>query len=108
LKGDINMSLFLSDKLLDQNDIKDAKIEFDAVSRPYIQISLKEKFVLPVKIAFEVDGVILGIATLDISKKMDRIKFYTDMQYYEMQILRASLLQSLPAIDCKQIVEELH
>ncbi len=108
LKGDINMPLFLSDKLLDQNDIKDAKIEFDAVSRPYIQISLKEKFVLPVKIAFEVDGVILGIATLDISKKMDRIKFYTDMQYYEMQILRASLLQSLPAIDCKQIVEELH
>lgn len=108
LKGDINMPFFLSDKLLDQNDIKDAKIEFDAVSRPYIQISLKEKFVLPVKIAFEVDGVILGIATLDISKKMDRIKFYTDMQYYEMQILRASLLQSLPAIDCKQIVEELH
>lgn len=108
LKGDINMPLFLSGKLLDQNDIKDAKIEFDAVSRPYIQISLKEKFVLPVKIAFEVDGVILGIATLDISKKMDRIKFYTDMQYYEMQILRASLLQSLPAIDCKQIVEELH
>ncbi|MCK4252495.1 hypothetical protein KAX97_13685, partial [candidate division WOR-3 bacterium] len=60
------------------------------------------------KITFEVDGIILGITTLDISKKIDRITFYTDMQYYKMQILRASLLQSLPAIDCKQIVEELH
>ena len=108
LKGDINMPLFLSDKLLCQDDIKDAKIKFDAVSRPYIQISLKEKFILSRKITFEVDGIILGITTLDISKKIDRITFYTDMQYYKMQILRASLLQSLPAIDCKQIVEELH
>lgn len=108
LKDNIKKPLFLTEKLLDQHDIKDAKIKFDEVSRSYIQISLKKKFILPSAIAFELDGTILGIATLDTLRKIDKIRLYTDMQYYDIQIIRASLLQSLPSIDIKSIVEELN
>ncbi len=106
LRNDSNMPLFLVDRVLDQNDIKDAKIKFDVVSKPFIEISLKKKYFLPSAVAFEVDGIILDTTILDTSEKIDRIRLYTDMQYYEMQILRASLLQSLPSIALKPIAEE--
>jgi len=108
LKDDIKSPLFLTEKLLDQNDIKSAQVKFDALSRPYILISLNQKFNVPTEIVFEIDSIILGTATLDIPKKIDKIKFYIDMGYYELDILKAALVQPLPVISLKQIAMEIN
>ncbi len=106
LRNDISMPMYLAERLLSQNDIKDAKIKFDVVSEPYLEILVRKKFVPPTDIAFEIDSIIYGTAALDTSKKIDRIRLYTDMHFYEMEVLRASLLQTLPVVDLKLWVEE--
>lgn len=106
LKDDINNPLFLTRKLLDQDDIKSAQVRFDALSRPYILISLNKKISVPTEIAFEMDSIVLGTATLDMSKKIDKIKLYIDMGYYELDILKAALVQPLPVINLKLIAME--
>ena len=106
LKDELNTPLFLTSKIFDQDNLKDAKIKFDSVSRPYILLVLTQKFSLPSEIALEIDGVIVAIARLDIPQKIDKITIYPDMAYYELEILRACLVQPLPIIDLKPIVEE--
>ena len=106
LEDNGNVPIFLGNKLLDRDDIKNAKIKFDEVARSYIEFSLHKKQDFPSEIAFEVDSVVHGTVRLDTTKKIDRIKLYTDMRYYNMQLLRASLLQPLPKIVFKPIVEE--
>ncbi len=106
VKDDVNRPILLGDVLLDQNDIKNAKIKFDVVSKPYIEIVLHKKGLFPSQIAFEVDGTIQSTAVLDTTKKIDKIRLYTDMQYYNMQLLTVSVLQPLPTLVLKPIVEE--
>ncbi|KPJ74269.1 hypothetical protein AMJ52_01160 [candidate division TA06 bacterium DG_78] len=107
LEDDIASAVYLGDSLFDHNSIKNAKIKFDAVSRPYIMVKLTKKLALPTKIAVEVDGVIVGIATLDTSKKIDTINLYTIRRYYEMEILRATMVQTLPNIFISEFFEEI-
>jgi hypothetical protein len=107
LEDDITSAVFLGDSLFDHNSIKSAKIKFDAVSRPYIMIKLAKKLALPMKIAVEVDGVIVGITTLDTSKKIDTINLYTIRRYYEMEILRAKMVQTLPNSFVSEFSEEI-
>jgi len=102
-----NIPVFLTDKLFDENDIKDAKIRRDRSSRFYLELSLKKKVTPPSTIAFELDGSIVGKETLDTSKKINKLNLYTNMQYFDMQILRASLLQPLPSISLERIIEEI-
>ncbi len=106
LRGDGNNSIFLGNKFLNEDDIKNARIKFDEGSRPYIEFSLHKKQEVPSEIIFEADSVLLGIVRLDIRRKIDKIKLYTDMRYYNMLLLRASLLQPLPKIVLKSMVEE--
>jgi hypothetical protein len=107
LEDDLTSAVFLGDSLFDHNSIKSAKIKFDAASRPYIMVKLTKKQTLPLKIAVEVDGVIVGIATLDTSKKVDTINLYTIRQYYEMEILRATMVQMLPNIFISEFSKEI-
>ena len=71
-------------------------------------VQLDKKFSLPAEVALEIDGVIIGTATLDTSKKIDRINIYTVRRYYEMEVLRAILVQTLPNIHIKEIVAEIN
>jgi hypothetical protein len=107
LEDDMTSTVFLGDSLFDHDSIKSAKIKFDAVSRPYIMMKLAKKLTLPKKIAVEVDGVIVGIATLDTSKKIDTINLYTIRCYYEMEILRATMVQTLPHVFISESFEEI-
>ena len=104
---DSNTPVFLTDKFLDGNDIKNAKIRRDRSSKFYLEIFLKEKIVSPQRIAFELDGSIIGQETLDTSGKISKLKLYTNMQYFDIQILRASLLQPLPSIELEPVIKEL-
>ncbi len=106
MKDDVNMPILLGDVLINQNDVRNVRIKFDVVSKPYLEIALYRKQLFPSEVAFEVDGTIHGTAMLDTTKKIDRIVLYTDMQYYNMQLLMVSLLQPLPKLVLKPAVEE--
>lgn len=106
LRGDDNVPIFLGSELANRNDIKNARIKFDEGSRSYIELSLHKKQEFPSEIVFEADSVVLDLVRLDITKKIDKIRLYTDMRYYNMLLLRASLLQPLPKIVIKPMVEE--
>ncbi|UCG92504.1 MAG: hypothetical protein JSV97_01980 [candidate division WOR-3 bacterium] len=106
LGDDITRPLFLKTKLFDENDIKSVSIKFDGVSRPYMLISLHRKFRFPAEIAFEVNRVFVGTAALDIHDKVDKIKLYLDMSYYEMSIIAACVAQQLPPLTIKKTMTE--
>lgn len=103
LRDNPKQPLFFTTKIMEQHNIKDAKIKFDACLRPYILLLLSKRFSLPQTLCFEVDEVIVGIASLDKPQKMDKIVIYLDMGYYQTNILKASLIQPLPAINIKPI-----
>jgi hypothetical protein len=98
LKDDLHAPVFLSDLLFTGVLVRDAEINFDQRSTPYIALRLREGRTMPHMIAFEVDSVLIATATLDTLYKMDRIKVYPDMQYREMEILRAYIKQPLGAL----------
>lgn len=98
LKDDLYAPVFLSDLLFTEVLVKDAEINFDQRSTPYIALRLREGRKMPHMIAFEVDSVLIATATLDTLYKMDRIKVYPDMQYREMEILRAYIKKPLGAL----------
>lgn len=104
--GDISKPVYLADTFAVARNIRDARIEFDAVSRPFLEVTLKEKRTPPREIAYEVDGEIVGRAVLDTQKKIDRIRLYTNMYYFDLQVLRASLLEPLPSIEIKLLSED--
>ena len=103
--GDISKPVYLADTFAVASNIKDARIAFDAVSRPFLEITLKEKRMSPHEIAYEVDGEIVGRAMLDTQKKIDKIRLYTNMYYFDLQVLRVSLLEPLPPIEIKLLNE---
>lgn len=106
LYGDNSKPVYLADTFAVTSNIRDAHVAFDAVSRPFLEITLKEKRVPPHKIAYEIDGNIVGTAMLDTQKKIDRIRLYTNMYYFDLQVLRASLLEPLPPIEIKLLTED--
>ncbi len=106
LYGDISKPVYLVDTFAVASNIRDARIAFDAVSRPFLEVTLKEKRMSPHEIAYEIDGKIVGVTMLDRQKKIDRIRLYTNMYYFDLQVLRASLLEPLPPIEIKLVNED--
>ena len=106
LNDNMNLPLFLSTIIFNHDNIADAEIRFDEVSKPYIRIKFDKKAHVPAQLAVEIDGSIIGIAKLDTSQKIDRIMLYTDLLYYDLEIVKAKLTQVLPGIDLKPIKEE--
>jgi hypothetical protein len=100
-----SLPVLLSEEVLDEADMKDAKIHFDGASTPFIEVGFNKRRIGYEEIVYEVDGVLHGVATLDTLKKMDKLRLYLDMTYNEMQQLRAVLLQPLPLIDIDESVE---
>ncbi len=98
LKDDIYKPIFVSDLLFTDAFVRDTDMGFDQVSTPYITLRLRQKRNMPRVIAFEIDSIMVATATLDTLGKMDRIKLYPDMQYREIEILRAYIEQPLGAV----------
>ncbi|UCG30205.1 MAG: hypothetical protein JSV53_12035 [candidate division WOR-3 bacterium] len=101
LMGDVYKPLFLTKILLTERDIREVKIDFDGSSAPYISLKLRQKSTLPRMVAIEVDSLLVATATLDTLRKSDRINLYPEMQYNEMEILRAYILQPLGGLEVK-------
>ncbi|MDH4211533.1 MAG: hypothetical protein OEV79_08795 [candidate division WOR-3 bacterium] len=101
LKGDVQKPLFLTERLAADRDIKDVKIRFDRSSALYMSLKLRGKRLLPRMVALEVDSTLVATATLDTLVKSDRIDLYPEMQYTEMEILRAYILQPLGGYEVK-------
>jgi hypothetical protein len=98
LKDDIYRPVFVSDLLFSDTFIRDTDIEFDPVSTPHITLRLRQKRTMPPVIAYEIDSIMVATATLDTLGRMDRIKLYPDMQYREIEILRAYIEQPLGVV----------
>ncbi len=99
LKGDAQKPLYLTERLATDRDIEDVKIRFDRSSALYMSLKLRGKRVLPGMVALAVDSILVATATLDTLIKSDRIDLYPEMQYTEMEILRAYILQPLGAYE---------
>lgn len=98
LKDNMYSPVYLSEFLFDETEVRDAKVRFDAQSRPYIDLKLRRWREMPSAIAFEIDSVVIATATLDTLSRMDRISVYPDMQYHEIEILRAYIKRPLGAL----------
>ena len=95
LKDDMHIPVFLSDLLLTEAEVRDAEIKFDGRSTPYIELRLQARRRMPYIVAFEVDSILVATTALDTLHEMDRINLYPEMQYHEIEILRAFIKKPL-------------
>jgi len=95
LKDDMHAPVFLSDLLFTEAKVRAAEIKFDARSTPYIELRLHKRRRMPRTIAFEIDSVLVATTALDTLHEMDRISLYPEMQYHDLEILRASIKEPL-------------
>lgn len=102
LKDNMYAPVYLTDILLTERDVRDVEIDFDERSTPYISLKLHEKHMMPPTVAFEIDSVVVATAALDTSRKMDRIRLYPEMQYHDIEILRAYVAQPLRAVELRR------
>jgi hypothetical protein len=98
LKDNLYAPVFLAGLLFDETAVRDVEVRFDQRSTPYLDIRLRERREMPSTIAFEIDSTLIATVTLDTLRKMDRIMLYPDMQYHEIEILRAYIKQPLGAL----------
>jgi len=98
IKDNMYLPVFLSELLFDESAVRDAEVRFDEQSRPHIELRLHKRLDMPLAVAFEVDNIVIATATLDTLNKMDRILLYPDMQYHEIEILRAYIKRPLGAL----------
>ncbi len=105
LNEDPKKPLSISGKLFNSDDIKECEIGFDHQQKPYLTIKLKRRIDLPAKIAYELGGICIGITTLDIPKKLDKIIFYPEMAYLKMLRLKGIICEPLFPVDVKPVAE---
>lgn len=98
VKDDMYSPVYLSGFLFDETAVRDVKVKFDKQSRPYIDLRLRQRREMPSAIAFEIDSVVVATAALDTLSRMDRIFVYPDMQYHDIEILRAYIKRPLGAL----------
>lgn len=106
LQGNTKKPVYIGETLLKSEDVKDVKIKYDGARRPFFEIKLTKKHILPEALAFEVNGVVCDVTTLDRTGKINTLNMYSDMPFFNMQVLRASMLQSLPVLDVKTVSRE--
>lgn len=107
VKNNMYAPVYLTDVVLTERDIRDAEIRFDQRSTPYISLKLRERRKMPQVVAFQIDSVLVTTTTLDTLKTMDRIKLYPEMQYLDVEILRAHIVQPLSAFELRPTGGEL-
>ncbi|MEO0216129.1 MAG: hypothetical protein ABIL14_03850 [candidate division WOR-3 bacterium] len=101
LKDNPKKPLYVSLELFNSEDIKGCEVKFDHLHKPYITVKLKKHIDFPTKIAYELDGLVLGITTLDFSQKLNKISIYPEMTYRQINLLKGILIQPLFTLDIK-------
>jgi len=108
LREDKNTPLYCAETLFTETDIKSVDIKFDPAHRPVLFLKLKNKDYLPSEIAVAVDGVIQDVVILDSDKKINTLQVYTDMYYFELQLIKASIKHVIiPEVEIKALTGEL-
>lgn len=105
LMDDPKRPVLLSEVLLTERDVADARIRFDRRSTPYLSLKLRQRRALPHTIALEVDSILVTTVTIDTLAELSTIDAYPDMTYHEMEILRAYIIQPLGIYDVRLQVE---
>ncbi len=96
--------VYLSGLIADQSNIKEARVQFDNIWRPYLSVTLKTKLDIPSRICLEINNSIVSITTIDNPGKLSKLCFYINaMGYFQLNILKSSLNQGLPLIDVKEL-----
>lgn len=99
LQKNPKQSIYLSGWQCNQEMVKNVKIKFDNLSKPFAEIKLKKKIELPEQIAIEVDSNIVLMMSLDSLKKMDIIVMYSDMRFVDFRKICACIAQPLCNMD---------
>lgn len=103
LRDKKDVALYCAETLFTQTDIKNVSIKFDPAYRPLIFLKLKTKKYLPAEIAIAVDGKIQDVVILDKDKKINTLQVYTDMRYFELQLIKASIIHPLPDVEVEPL-----
>ena len=101
LRGDKKVPLFCAETLFTQKDIKNISLKIDPAYRPLVIIKFADKNYFPPEIAVGINGVIQDVAVLDNDQKINTLHLYTNMHYFELQLLKASIMHTLPDLDIK-------
>jgi hypothetical protein len=98
LMDDLKQPLLLTGEALDPQAIKDCRLLIDRVSRPYLQLILRKKLGRPGSLCLEVDSMIVSQMTIDKGQNLSIIRADINMGYYQMNIIRAAIIQPLPRL----------
>jgi hypothetical protein len=99
LRNRKDVALYCAETLFTQDDIKSVSIKFDPAYRPLLLIKLKTKTSMPTETAVAIDGKVQDVVILDSEKKINTLQVYTDMHYFELQLIKSSIIYSLPSIE---------
>jgi hypothetical protein len=95
--------VLLTETLLSSPRVARTSLAFDNRRRAYITFLVERSAAeLPEKVAVELDSTIIGIATIDRTKKFNKIVLYADMGYYRMNQIKSCIDQMLPALKVSQ------
>jgi hypothetical protein len=106
VRNNKNVALYCAETLFTQADIKSIGIKFDPASRPLLYVKLRKKQKFTADLAVAIDGVIQHVATLDSDKKINTLLVHTDMHYFELQTIKASIQYVLPEVEVKTLTGE--
>jgi len=98
LMDDLKKPLLLTGVAIESQAIKDCRLLFDRAARPYLQLIMKTKLDRPGSLCLEIDSLIVAQMTIDKGQNMGTIRVDVDMGYYQMNIIRAAIIQPLPPI----------
>lgn len=98
LKSDPKDPIHLSAEVFRNASITGCRIRFDPSSRPYLDVSVKKGMLGPPPLVFEIDSVFQGRLSLDKTENPDKIMIDISMSYFQMNMVRAYLLQPLPLL----------
>jgi hypothetical protein len=96
--------VYLNGLIADQSVIKEARVLFDDISRPFLSVALKNKRDIPSRVCLEIDNSVVSIISVDKPGKLSKLHFYINtMGYLQLNILKSSLNQGLPLIEVKEL-----
>lgn len=98
LMDDLKQPLLLTGEVIEAREIKDCRLQIDRISRPFLQLALKKKLDRPGDLCLEVDSLIIAQITIDKGQSLNTIRIDINMGYYQMNIIRAAIIQPLPPL----------
>jgi len=99
LLDDLKQPLLLTGEAIESQGIKDCRLQIDRASRLFLQLVMKRKLDRPGSLCLEVDSLIIAQMAIDKGQSLSTIRIDINMGYYQMNIIRAAIVQPLPPIN---------